>query len=173
MRKLWVFLTTFCVLSFQLCSKTSVFLVSIGVVLTTLSRPSSPSKRSTEDLEQYIIGIFMLTISSLLTGVLGMLQELTYRKYGPCWREGVFYTVSFIFCTAKMSLIIVMALSIFYLCPYSYSWFQTSSKVLAVCLHHHPHFLDHILSWLETLLPNLSVFLESTGSHLYVFEMIC
>ena len=172
-RKLWVFLTTFCVLSFQLCSKTSVFLVSIGVVLTTLSRPSSPSKRSTEDLEQYIIGIFMLTISSLLTGVLGMLQELTYRKYGPCWREGVFYTVSFIFCTAKMSLIIVMALSIFYLCPYSYSWFQTSSKVLAVCLHHHPHFLDHILSWLETLLPNLSVFLESTGSHLYVFEMIC
>jgi len=95
-RKLWVFLTTFCVLSFQLCSKTSVFLVSIGVVLTTLSRPSSPSKRSTEDLEQYIIGIFMLTISSLLTGVLGMLQELTYRKYGPCWREGVFYTVSFI-----------------------------------------------------------------------------
>lgn len=71
---------------------TSVFLVSIGVVLTTLSRPSSPSKRSTEDLEQYIIGIFMLTISSLLTGVLGMLQELTYRKYGPCWREGVFYT---------------------------------------------------------------------------------
>jgi len=71
---------------------TSVCLASLGVILTTLSRPSSPSKRSTEDLEQYIIGISMLTISLLLTGVLGMLQELTYRKYGPCWREGVFYT---------------------------------------------------------------------------------
>jgi len=71
---------------------TSVFLVSIGVILTTLSRPGGPWNSSTKDLEQYIIGITMLTISSLLTGVLGMLQELTYRKYGPCWREGVFYT---------------------------------------------------------------------------------
>jgi UDP-xylose/UDP-N-acetylglucosamine transporter B4 len=34
----------------------------------------------------------MLAVSSVLTGVLGMLQEQTYRKYGPCWREGVFYT---------------------------------------------------------------------------------
>jgi len=70
----------------------SVFLVSFGVILTTLSRPSDPSKRTSEDLEQYIIGISMLIASSLLTGVLGMLQELTYRKYGPCWKEGVFYT---------------------------------------------------------------------------------
>ncbi|KIM74695.1 hypothetical protein PILCRDRAFT_800828 [Piloderma croceum F 1598] len=70
---------------------TSVFSVSVGVILTTLSRPSGPSKGSSEDY-QYLIGICMLTISSLLTGVLGMLQELTYRTYGPCWREGVFYT---------------------------------------------------------------------------------
>jgi len=34
----------------------------------------------------------MLTVSLLLTGVLGMLQEQTYIKYGPCWKEGVFYT---------------------------------------------------------------------------------
>lgn len=36
----------------------------------------------------------MLVTSSFLTGILGALQEQTYRKYGPCWREGVFYTVS-------------------------------------------------------------------------------
>lgn len=36
----------------------------------------------------------MLTASLLLTGVLGLLQERTYTKYGPCWREGLFYTVS-------------------------------------------------------------------------------
>jgi UDP-xylose/UDP-N-acetylglucosamine transporter B4 len=77
--------------------QTSVFLVSIGVILTTLSRPNGPSKRTSDDLKQYIIGISMLTISSLLTGILGMLQELTYRKYGPCWREGMFYTVNLIF----------------------------------------------------------------------------
>ena len=72
----------------------SVSLVSVGVILTTLSRPGVSSRRSDDDLKQYIIGISMLTISSLLTGVLGMLQELTYRKHGPCWREGMFYTVS-------------------------------------------------------------------------------
>jgi len=71
---------------------TSVVLVSIGVILTTLSRPNGPSEGPSGDLEQYIIGISMLIISSLLTGILGMLQELTFRKYGPCWREGMFYT---------------------------------------------------------------------------------
>lgn len=36
----------------------------------------------------------MLTVSLLLTGVLGLLQEKTYTRYGPCWKEGLFYTVS-------------------------------------------------------------------------------
>ncbi|THH32382.1 hypothetical protein EUX98_g1797 [Antrodiella citrinella] len=36
----------------------------------------------------------MLTLSLLLTGVLGMLQEVTYKKYGPHWKEGLFYTHS-------------------------------------------------------------------------------
>lgn len=35
----------------------------------------------------------MLTVSLMLTGVLGVLQERTYTKYGPHWKEGVFYTV--------------------------------------------------------------------------------
>jgi UDP-xylose/UDP-N-acetylglucosamine transporter B4 len=34
----------------------------------------------------------MLVASLLLTGLMGLLQEKTYRKYGPCWKEGVFYT---------------------------------------------------------------------------------
>jgi hypothetical protein len=90
------------------CLKTSVFSVSVGVIFTTLSRPNGPSNESSEDY-QYLIGICMLTISSLLTGVLGMLQELTYRTYGPCWREGVFYTVSSRLCAATVSFITVMA----------------------------------------------------------------
>jgi solute carrier family 35 (UDP-xylose/UDP-N-acetylglucosamine transporter), member B4 len=100
LRRLCVFSVTIC-FRFQLCLKTSVFLVSIGVILTTLSRPSGTSNKSPEDLGRYIIGISMLTVSSLLTGVLGMLQERTYKKYGPCWREGVFYTVRSNFYTAN------------------------------------------------------------------------
>lgn len=41
-----------------------------------------------------MIGVLMLSISLLLSGTLGLLQEITYKKYGPCWREGVFYTVT-------------------------------------------------------------------------------
>ncbi|KZP21031.1 UAA transporter [Athelia psychrophila] len=70
----------------------SVLLVTLGVTLSTLSRPASPSKQSSDDFRQYIIGVSMLVTSSFLTGILGALQEQTYRKYGPCWREGVFYT---------------------------------------------------------------------------------
>lgn len=66
----------------------------MGVTLSTLSRPASLSQQSSDDYRQYIIGISMLVTSSFLTGILGVLQEQTYKKYGPCWREGVFYTVS-------------------------------------------------------------------------------
>ena len=67
--------------------------------MVTLSRtnPGANSQTSkvngTEDLRRYSLGIGMLTVSLLCTGLLGLLQERTYRKYGPCWREGVFYTV--------------------------------------------------------------------------------
>lgn len=77
--------------------ETSVALVSAGVLMTTLSRPSS-AKKPTDNSMQYFLGVGMLAVSSLLTGVLGVLQEQTYRKYGPCWREGVFYTVSDTIC---------------------------------------------------------------------------
>ncbi|KAJ7765656.1 UAA transporter [Mycena metata] len=74
----------------------SVIFVSVGVILTTLARPSAAKQsghmESAEDLRKYTIGISMLITSLVFTGVYGLLQERTYRKYGPCWREGVFYT---------------------------------------------------------------------------------
>lgn len=70
----------------------SVLLVTMGVILATLSRMSSLESDAPVDMEQYSIGITMLFTSLLLTGVLGLLQEKTYTKYGPCWQEGVFYT---------------------------------------------------------------------------------
>ncbi|KAJ7920844.1 UAA transporter [Mycena leptocephala] len=72
----------------------SVLLVSAGVILATLARPSpgSAKKNQIDDLGKYTIGISMLVVSLVLTGVFGLLQERTYRTYGPCWKEGVFYT---------------------------------------------------------------------------------
>lgn len=72
-------------------------IITSGVVLSTLSRTSMAADvsklESAEDLHRYIIGISMMVMSLLCTGILGLLQERTYGKYGPCWREGLFYTV--------------------------------------------------------------------------------
>lgn len=85
---------TFLITDLQL----SVITVTIGVVLATLSRPKadltqSSQPRTPEDLRRYTVGILMLVISLFCTALLGLLQERTYKKYGPCWKEGVFYTV--------------------------------------------------------------------------------
>ncbi|KAJ7695726.1 UAA transporter [Mycena rosella] len=77
----------------------SVLVVSAGVILATLARPSAAAAakqaahpQTAEDLRKYTIGVSMLVTSLVLTGLFGLLQERTYKRYGPCWKEGVFYT---------------------------------------------------------------------------------
>ncbi|KAF9534519.1 UAA transporter [Crepidotus variabilis] len=76
----------------------SVFVVFTGVILVTLSKsPNStdskvPRAMAQEELRKYLLGISMMAVSLLCTGLLGVLQERTYQRYGPCWKEGVFYT---------------------------------------------------------------------------------
>jgi UDP-xylose/UDP-N-acetylglucosamine transporter B4 len=76
----------------------AIMLVTAGVTLVTLSKSSgstsSAKTLTAEETTKYFIGIGMMSISLFCTGLLGLLQERTYTKYGPCWREGVFYTVS-------------------------------------------------------------------------------
>ncbi|KAF8918829.1 UAA transporter [Mucidula mucida] len=68
----------------------SVILVSAGVTMATTS--NKKSVQTPTDIQQYSLGITMLVLSLLCTAFLGMLQERTYKRYGPCWKEGVFYT---------------------------------------------------------------------------------
>lgn len=73
----------------------SVLVVSFGAILATLSKSSVASSTADPvDTQRYALGIAMIVTSLLLTGILGVLQEQTYKKYGPCWKEGVFYTVN-------------------------------------------------------------------------------
>ncbi|KZT27800.1 UAA transporter [Neolentinus lepideus HHB14362 ss-1] len=78
--------------SYSLTQVGAVLIVVLGVVLATLSRSSPTSAGPIVDTSRYTIGILMLISSLFLSGFLGILQERTYGKYGPCWREGVFYT---------------------------------------------------------------------------------
>jgi len=70
----------------------SVLLVSIGVSVASISA-SSPASISLDNFSPtYLYGLVMLIGSLFATAVLGILQERTYKTYGPCWREGIFYT---------------------------------------------------------------------------------
>jgi UDP-xylose/UDP-N-acetylglucosamine transporter B4 len=74
--------------------QTAIIIATLGVIITTVSRPNNRGNQA-QGPDSYTIGILLLTISSFLTGYLGLLQERTYLQYGRCWREGLFYTVSF------------------------------------------------------------------------------
>lgn len=66
-------------------------LVTAGVLTATLSRPT-PTTATPPDPTRYAIGIVLLLLSLVLTGILGLLQERAYAQYGPHWQEAVFYT---------------------------------------------------------------------------------
>jgi len=70
----------------------AVLLVSVGVSIASISTSSSSNTSSLDFSTTYLYGILMLIASLFATAILGVLQERTYRAYGPCWREGVFYT---------------------------------------------------------------------------------
>ncbi|KAI1796586.1 UAA-domain-containing protein [Ganoderma leucocontextum] len=78
---------------YSLAQLAAVSFVSTGVILATLSRPSSSKSADVPmDVGKYTVGVTMLIFSLFLTATLGVLQERTYTQYGPHWKEGVFYT---------------------------------------------------------------------------------
>jgi hypothetical protein len=66
------------------------------VVVATLSRPTAANvSPDNYDVLTYLKGVTVMALSLVLSGVLGTLQEKTYKQYGSHWKEGVFYTVCF------------------------------------------------------------------------------
>jgi len=72
----------------------SVVLVTLGVLLSTYTTASGVKKAPVVEvsLTSWLTGIALLSFALLLSSVLGLYQENTYRKYGKQWREGLFYT---------------------------------------------------------------------------------
>ncbi|KAG0008199.1 golgi uridine diphosphate-N- acetylglucosamine transporter [Entomortierella chlamydospora] len=82
----------------------SVLIVTIGVIVATTSAkantPQKPSSSSSSKSHQddvnpgdYAIGVFMLSIALIVSSLMGLLQESTYKTYGSEWREGLFYSI--------------------------------------------------------------------------------
>lgn len=78
---------------YSLLQVVSIFFVTAGVVLTTFStvgaKKSSPADTTAS---QQILGVGILTVALFMAAFLGVVQEVTYAKYGKHWREGLFYT---------------------------------------------------------------------------------
>ncbi|KAG8691756.1 golgi uridine diphosphate-N- acetylglucosamine transporter [Ceratobasidium sp. 423] len=65
-------------------------IVTSGVITTTTSKAPSTALYQ-PDPREYVLGVGCLALSLLGSGVLGLYQERTFAKYGPHWKEGVFY----------------------------------------------------------------------------------
>jgi len=70
-----------------------VLLVTVGIILATLTsahEKMTESKHST--FIQWVIGIVILLLALTIGSVLGVYQEVIYRKYGRVWKEALFYS---------------------------------------------------------------------------------
>ncbi|KAF9438543.1 golgi uridine diphosphate-N- acetylglucosamine transporter [Entomortierella beljakovae] len=75
----------------------AVVIVSIGVVIATTSANSGSPKNSSKpqsdvNPRDYAIGVSMLTVALIISSLMGLLQESTYKTFGSEWREGLFYS---------------------------------------------------------------------------------
>ncbi|KAI8329706.1 UAA transporter [Chlamydoabsidia padenii] len=70
-----------------------VLCVTAGVILATLDNVNnSTSQEDAGSTTDFVTGISLLIIAMVLSAGMGLFQEVTYKKYGKQWREGLFYT---------------------------------------------------------------------------------
>jgi len=70
-----------------------VILVTLGIIIATLTsahEKMTESKHST--FIQWVIGIIILLSALIIGSVLGVYQEVVYRKFGRVWKEALFYS---------------------------------------------------------------------------------
>ncbi|KAG9127227.1 golgi uridine diphosphate-N- acetylglucosamine transporter [Ceratobasidium sp. 392] len=65
----------------------AALIVTLGVLTTTTSKPTSASSTSSNhDATEYMLGIICLALSLLMSGLLGLFQERAFAKYGSVMR---------------------------------------------------------------------------------------
>ncbi|ODQ64442.1 UAA transporter [Nadsonia fulvescens var. elongata DSM 6958] len=72
----------------------SVVVLTIGVIIATFSNDPGENPNDSENPDKYnfFIGVSTLFLASLLSPLMGMIAESTYKQYGNHWRESLFYT---------------------------------------------------------------------------------
>ncbi|GKT63702.1 AMP deaminase [Colletotrichum tofieldiae] len=73
----------------------AVILLTFGVITAAWSDAQSkdPSKTAEEsDRPAFGTGLIILFVAQVLSAIMGLYTEETYKKYGPHWRENLFYS---------------------------------------------------------------------------------
>ncbi|CAO0791227.1 unnamed protein product [Mucor circinelloides] len=77
---------------YSLGQVTGVLFVTAGVIWATLDNANTHTENNPGSTSEFLIGIFLLSVAMVLSAGMGLFQEVTYKKYGKQWREGLFYT---------------------------------------------------------------------------------
>lgn len=69
-----------------------MLVVTCGIFISTFSSSNIAISSPDASLSEWTFGVMILTIALILSCFLGQYQQVVYSKYGPQWREGLFYT---------------------------------------------------------------------------------
>ncbi|KAM3078187.1 golgi uridine diphosphate-N-acetylglucosamine transporter [Clarireedia jacksonii] len=70
----------------------AVTLLTIGVVTAAWSDQQSKNGKVDEDVPPFSTGLVILFVAQVLSAIMGLYTEETYKEYGPHWKENLFYS---------------------------------------------------------------------------------
>lgn len=73
----------------------AVLLLTVGVIQAAWSDAQSKGSTdasSSEDAASFSMGLAILFVAQVLSAIMGLYTEATYKKYGPQWKENLFYS---------------------------------------------------------------------------------
>ncbi|CAD6441367.1 a342d5fe-c521-4ba9-ad0f-1838ba26c930 [Sclerotinia trifoliorum] len=70
----------------------AVTLLTIGVVTAAWSDAQSKNGKVDEGIPSFNTGLIILFIAQVLSAIMGLYTEETYKEYGPHWKENLFYS---------------------------------------------------------------------------------
>ncbi|KAG7422530.1 UDP-N-acetylglucosamine transporter yea4 [Fusarium oxysporum f. sp. rapae] len=70
----------------------AVVLLTLGVILAAWSDAQAKGTSESSGRPAFSTGLVILFVAQLLSAIMGLYTEATYAKYGPQWKENLFYS---------------------------------------------------------------------------------
>lgn len=70
----------------------AVVLLTLGVILAAWSDSQAKGSAEKSDRPAFSTGLIILFVAQVLSAIMGLYTEATYAKFGPQWRENLFYS---------------------------------------------------------------------------------